>query len=225
MNKILKILTGFLFLLTFKTLHAQEHPPFYDEIQEFKKQDSIDFPPRNAILFVGSSSFRKWTDVQSYFPNYPIINRGFGGSSLPDVIRYANDIIFPYQPRQVVIYCGENDFEAADSVNAHIVFNRFKQLFKLIRNKMPGENIVYISMKPSPSRAKRMPVEEEVNKLIKKFLLVQKNTSFVDVYHKMLDRAGKPLAGIFLEDNLHMNAKGYTIWQKEIKPYLLKDKK
>ncbi len=95
----------FLFLLVVVYLPRSnaQNPPFYDEIQAFKKQDSIKPPPQHAILFVGSSSFHFWTDVQDYFPGYPIINRGFGGSSLPDVIRYANDIIFPYHPKQIVI--------------------------------------------------------------------------------------------------------------------------
>src|ERR1700761_1934486 len=93
---------------------VKQSPPFWNEIAEFKHQDSVQRPPSGAILFVGSSSFRKWTNLQSYFPGYTIINRGFGGSTLPDVIRYANDIIFPYHPKEIVIYCGENDF-AADS--------------------------------------------------------------------------------------------------------------
>ena len=226
MNKLLKTIPGFLLLVfTFQSLHAQEHPPFYDDIQQFKKKDSAGFPQASAILFVGSSSFTKWIDVQSYFPGYTIINRGFGGSTLPDVIRYADDIIFPYHPRQVVIYCGENDFEEGDSVTVQTVFARIKQLFQLIRSKMPGENIVYISLKPSPSRAGRMPKQEEANTLAKNFLSTQTNASFVDVFHKMLGKDGKPMPGIFLEDSLHMNAKGYAIWQKAIEPYLLKDKK
>src|ERR1700709_1983633 len=103
-------------------LQAQEEPhPFWNEIQAFKKNDSAHFPPPNEILFVGSSSFNFWKDVQDYFPGYPIINRGFGGSSLPDVIRYADDIIYPYKPKQVVIYCGENDFAGTDSMSAQIV--------------------------------------------------------------------------------------------------------
>src|ERR1700688_1161761 len=88
--------------------------PFAGEIQEFKNQDKSNPPPANGILFVGSSSFKKWTDVSSYFPGYTIINRGFGGSSLPDVIRYADDIIIPYHPKQVVVYCGDNDFASND---------------------------------------------------------------------------------------------------------------
>jgi lysophospholipase L1-like esterase len=226
MNKILKIVTGVLFLFfTFRDLHAQEHPPFYNEIQEFKKQDSAHFPPGNAVLFVGSSSFQKWHDVQSYFPAETIINRGFGGSELRDVIRYANDIIIPYHPRQIVIYAGENDLAYADTVSAKIVLSRFVTLFNIVRSSMPMVPIIYVSIKPSPSRQSLMPKMEEANKLIRNFLQSKKKAVFIDVYHKMIDKEGKPLPGIYVEDNLHMNAKGYGIWQKAIEPYLLKDKK
>jgi lysophospholipase L1-like esterase len=197
--------------------------PFINDIQNFKKQDSINPPPQHAILFVGSSSFTKWTDVQNYFPIYPIINRGFGGSSFPDVIRYADDIIFPYHPKQVVIYCGDNDLAFSDSITSRMVFNRFRKLFVLIRKKMPGENIVFVSIKPSPSRVGLMPKAEEANSMIKQFLAGQKNASFVDVYHLMLDADGKPIDSIFVSDKLHMNAKGYAIWQKAIEPYLQKN--
>ena len=213
----------FLFLLLFISAQVKSQQPFWNDIQNFKKQDSTNPPPKNAILFVGSSSFTKWTDVQSYFPKYTIINRGFGGSTLVDVIRYANDIIFPYNPKQIVIYCGENDLAFSDTVSAQLVFNRFKQLFDMIQNKIPGENIVYISIKPSPSRASLMPKMIEANKLIKQFLSKYNNTTFIDVYYLMLKADGTPLEEIFIKDNLHMNAKGYAIWQKAIQPFLLKN--
>ena len=202
---------------------AAQAPPFYNEIQDFKQQDSIRFPPKQAILFVGSSSFTKWTDVQDYFPGYPIINRGFGGSSLPDVIRYVNDIIIPYHPKQIIIYCGENDIGGSDTtVNGKVVFNRFKQLFMLIKKQLPKVAVGYVSMKPSPVREKLWPKMIDGNSRIKKMLAKQKNAVFIDVYHKMFTKDGTVMKDIFIEDNLHMNAKGYAIWQKVIAPYLLK---
>lgn len=209
------------FLVGSVTVNAQ-HKPFYDEIKTFKKQDSIHFPAKHTILFVGSSSFRKWTNVQESFPGYPIINRGFGGSTIPDVIEYANDIIFPYDPKQVVIYCGENDLAKSDTIKPEKVINDFKTLFFLIRDSIPDVPVTFVALKPSPSRKKLWAKMEEVNDAIKEFLKQQPNTSFVDVYHKMLKR-GKLKKDLFIEDNLHMNAKGYEIWQKAIQPYLLKD--
>ncbi len=216
MNYKLLLLT--LLLIACFKIYAQ--PPFYSEIRAFKKQDSTNFPAPGQILFVGSSSFNYWKDVQTYFPAHPIINRGFGGSTLLDVIRYANDIIIPYKPAQVVIYCGENDLAYSNKVTPDSVLQRFKQLFSIIRDNLPNASIVFVSIKPSPSRQKLMPEMIESNKLIKDFLLSQKNSAFVDVYSKMLDNEGNPIKEIFKEDNLHMNPKGYAIWQKAIEPYL-----
>ena len=221
MTPFLKLLIVALLLIS-TFYRAVSQPAFQNEIQAFKKQDSISPPPANAILFVGSSSFRKWTDVQSYFQGYTIINRGFGGSVLPDVIRYANDIIIPYRPKQVLIYCGDNDLAAYDSITPQIVTGRFKQLFYVIRNALPKTRVSFVSIKPSPSREKLMLKMIQANQLIQSFLKKQKNTSYIDVFRPMLLPTGKPKPDLFLEDNLHMNEKGYAIWQKLIEPYLIK---
>ena len=198
-----------------------QHPPFWDEIQQFKQQDRTTPPPANAILFVGSSSFRLWPDLQHDFPSHTVINRGFGGSSLTDVIRFADDIIFPYAPRQIVIYCGENDL-VADSVDAVMVLGRFKQLMGMIRKKAKDVNVLFISIKPSPSRSRIQHKVVEANKLIKDFLKADKNASFVDIYKLMVDAGGEPLPKLFIADRLHMNADGYARWRNEIEPYLVK---
>src|SRR5258708_3608683 len=199
-----------------------KEPPFWKEIKEFKKSDSISFPAPNQILFVGSSSFRLWSDVQKYFPEYPIINRGFGGSTLKEMNYYFNDLIKPYHAKQIVVYCGDNDFASDKALTVDSVVRRFEVLFGKIRMADKKAQVTYVSIKPSPSRKTLMPKFDEANKKIKSFLSKQKNTSFADVFHKMLDDRGSPLKNIFLQDSLHMNAQGYIIWQKEIKPYLLK---
>jgi lysophospholipase L1-like esterase len=199
---------------------VKQPPPFWNEIAEFKHQDSIQRPPSGAILFVGSSSFRKWTNVGSYFPGYTIINRGFGGSSLPDVIRYAGEIIFPYHPKQIVIYCGDNDLASSDSITATMVYNRFVRLYDLIRNRLKEVDIVYVSIKPSPSRLRLMPRMEEANDMIRDFMAKHSHAVFVDVYHSMLAANGQPIDSLFLADKLHLNEKGYRAWQQILMPYL-----
>ena len=217
-----KAKTALLFLLLVRMLSAQENPPFWEDVKVFKHQDSVEAPPEHAILFVGSSSFTRWTDVQNYFPGYTIINRGFGGSSLADVIRYENVVIFKYKPKQIVMYCGENDLAASDTVTAQMVFDRFKKLFSDIRKKFSNIPFVYISVKPSPSRWQLREKMIAANSQIERFLAKKKNTVFLDVYHKMLGPNGTPIKEIYDEDNLHMNAKGYAIWRKEIQPHLLR---
>ncbi|MEO7992166.1 MAG: SGNH/GDSL hydrolase family protein [Chryseolinea sp.] len=204
------------------TFAFAQHPPFWSEIQDFKHQDSISAPSKNTILFVGSSSFRMWSGIHNDFPNHVIINRGFGGSSFPDVIRYADDVIFPYQPKQVVIYCGDNDLASSDSITAKIVFDRFVKLFEMIRKKNEKTNVAFVSIKPSPSRQKLIPKVKEANRMIEAYLKTKSNTSFINVYALMIDAEGQPLKELFREDMLHMKPNGYAIWKKAIEPYLLK---
>src|SRR6478672_11791314 len=217
---IARIRLLFVLLLTVYFGSAQtECPPFWNDIVAFKNKDVATPPPQHAILFVGSSSFTKWTDVQDYFPGYTIINRGFGGSTLVDVIRYAQDIILPYQPKQVVIYCGDNDLASADSITATDVLRRFKTLYAIIRQSLPNTVIDFVSIKPSPSRARLMPKMAAANTQIQQYLKHQKHAGFIDVYDPMLDANGQPKAELFLEDQLHMKPVGYQIWQKIIRPY------
>lgn len=215
--KVLKITLVFLFLVF--AVKAQENSTFYNEILKFKKQDSLEFPPKNAVLFIGSSTFTKWKDAQAYFPKHVIVNRGFGGSSLPNVINYIGEVVYPYHPKQVVIYCGENDLMNAGTT-PQMVVDRTKKLIDLIRAKYPRVFIAYISIKPSPSRAKYIPQMKEANALIKVLISQTKRAKYINTADAMYDVDGQIMTDIFLKDNLHMNAKGYAIWRDIMEPYL-----
>lgn len=212
----------FVFLVLITMSGTAISQPFINEIKAFRRADSIATPPENAILLIGSSSFTNWKDVANYFPDQTIINRGFGGSSLPHMIMYAEDIIFKYNPKQIIIYCGENDLTGGPSVTADTILERLKKLHQLIRSRYKKVPIAYISMKPSPSREKYLVTMQKGNALIKTFMEQQKKSSYIDVYQSMLDANGNILTHIFLSDKLHMNAEGYKIWQGVIAPYLIR---
>ncbi len=216
-----KFLPFFLFFFVATTVRAQQTPHFWNEICAFKASDIATPPPQHAILFVGSSSFRMWHDVQVAFPGYQIINRGFGGSQLTDVIRYFYDIILPYHPKQIVIYCGENDL-VEKGITAVDVNKRFQTLFCMIRKNLPDAIVDFVSIKPSPSREAVRDQVVAANQMIKNFITSQSKARYIDVYLKMLDENGNVMSDIFKSDMLHLNEKGYAIWQKAILPYLLK---
>ena len=210
-----------LFLVNPVGFGQSEEYPFSAEIRQFRINDSINPPVQHAILFAGSSSFTLWKDVQDYFPGFTIINRGFGGSTLQDLIFYAEMVIFPYDPKQIVIYCGENDLASSDTVTSEMVLERFKTLFNLIRSRLPEVRITYVSMKPSPSRWHLSGKMINGNNSIREFLAKQQNTSFVNIWDDMLNENKQPDSTIFLEDMLHMNATGYRIWQPKIEQELI----
>ncbi len=220
----MKLKEHILFLLLFAYVNAftqNTEYPFFNDILRFKEIDKILSPPQNAILLIGSSSFTMWQDVQEYFPEFIIINRGFGGSTLVDQIRYVEDIVFPYSPKQIIIYCGENDLASSDTINSEMVIQRFSILFALIRAKLPDVMISYISMKPSPLRWHLANEFREANMGIQIFIESKSNANFINIWDDMLDSNFMPDKSLFLEDMLHMNPKGYIIWQKAIEPHLV----
>jgi len=220
MKKII-FLFVFVFLWSFSQVYAQAIPRYGDDVKTISQFDKIYTPPKEPILFVGSSSIRVWSDLERTFADYVVLNRGLGGTVINEITYYIKDLILPYHPRQIVLYVGENDLPDETSTSDSIL-NRTKRLLTQIRVNLPNVPIVYISMKPSPSREKFMDKMILANRLIHDYISTQKNMHFVDVCHLMLTPNGKPRPELFLEDRLHMNNMGYAIWTKEIKPYLLK---
>ena len=220
--RTIKLISFFCFTVLFSAVNAQSpaKPAFWDDIQTIKQYDKIYRPPQSPILFTGSSSIRIWDNMTEMFKGYKVLNRGVGGSVLSDIDRYVEDIIIPYKPKQIILYIGENDIPIAP--NGDSVFAGFQRLYRHIRSLLPDVPMAYISIKPSPSREKFMPIAVRANQLIREFLSKETNTSFIDVYPLMLDKDGHPRPELFRDDMLHMKQGGYDIWYKKIKPYLLK---
>ena len=208
-------------LLFFTANIAAQNQPFWNEVQAFKKQDSIAMPTHYKTLFIGSSSFTKWKTLEQDLPEYAPLNRAFGGATLLDVIRYQNDVVYKYNPERIVIYCGENDIASSDTITGKMVLDRFKLLYQPIREKFPTIEIYFISLKPSVLRWSMKDRMIDANNQIKAFCKSQKNTHFISIWDQMLVHS-KPNPILFIEDKLHMNQLGYAIWMKEMRKRIKK---
>lgn len=188
------------------------------EIAAFETHDRTNPPPRNGILFIGSSSIRMWSSLEKDFPGVPVYNRGFGGSQIIDSVYYANRIILPYHPRKIVFYAGGNDINAGKSADQ--VFRDFQLFVATVRQQLPRTEIAYVSIAPNPARWTQIERIREANRLIRDYTRKTSRLSFIDVHSHMLSEQGLPKEGIYLDDKLHMNAKGYAIWKEVIGPTL-----
>lgn len=207
-----------LLLLLAPAIFAQTHKPvsrWEKEIAAFEASDRTNAPPKHAIEFVGSSTIRLWK-LAHYFPGKDVFNRGFGGSQISDVIEFADRIIFPYEPRTIVFYSGDNDLAARKSADR--VFSDFQTLVAKIHARLPDTTIVCISIKPCPSRWKNHEKVMAVNEKIQ--ALHDPKLKFVDIYPLMLGKDGKPMPDLFQKDGLHPSAKCYKMWAGKIEPYL-----
>ena len=138
---------------------------------------------------------------------------------MSDVRYFVDRVIIRYQPKQVVLYAGENDI-ATGNQTARQTYDRFVDLFRYVRKKLPKVQITFISIKPSPSRRKFWPAVNETNRLIKRFLARRRNTDYVDIVPAMLQKNGEPRGELFKGDSLHMTTKGYVLWGEVLRPFV-----
>jgi lysophospholipase L1-like esterase len=186
-------------------------------IARFEQQDNKEAPPAQAVLFVGSSSIRMW-DLPKFFPDDEVINRGFGGSQMADVVSFAERIVIKYHPRLVVVYSGDNDIAAGKS--AEDVHTDFCDLVEKIHEALPDTRIICISVKPSTARWRFREVMQDTNRLIAETCAHDERLKFIDVWPEMLGEDGQPRRELFLDDGLHMNHAGYVIWADLVRSHL-----
>ena len=207
-----------LFLFAALSLSAQEPIRFQDEVNKLIAGDSA-VSKKNIILFIGSSTIRFWKDLNTTFPDRNILNRGFGGSEMSDLIKYVDKLVVPYHPKKIFIYEGDNDIGYGK--NPDDVLKQANQLLLLIREKLPKRTqVFFISPKPSIARWQLKDKYEYYNRELEKWTKQQKKVIFIDVWKPMLDTDGNVMKDLFIGDGLHMNSKGYEIWAKVIGPYI-----
>ncbi|MFK5924041.1 MAG: SGNH/GDSL hydrolase family protein [Verrucomicrobiota bacterium] len=184
-------------------------------IAAFEQADKQSPPPRDAILFVGSSSIRMW-DLDPFFPKLKKINRGFGGSTIADSIHFFDRLIKPYQPQVILLYAGDNDI--ANGLSPEQVFADFKTLTAKLEKSLPGTPLIYIAIKPSISRKKLWPQMKKANDLIAAYCAQKSTLQFGDIASPMLEQKLSP--DLFKKDGLHLTEKGYELWKKALLPLI-----
>lgn len=197
--------------------HAQTNP-FESEIRAFEAEDAVRFPDPNSIIFIGSSTINNWNDLANAFPKYNVVNRGFGGSETDDAVFFVDRIATPYRAPLIVFYEGDNDVVSSKTVDQ--IFSDTTNFFARVQVKNPNTHILYISIKPSPSRASYMTKMQQVNTKVREFTELDPKLHYVDVFTPMLNTSGQPRPELFLSDNLHMNSTGYALWTSILGPVL-----
>lgn len=209
--------------VAFLPLHAGEENPeprrFDEEITRFGEWDRQNSVPRNAVLFAGSSSIRLWKTAE-YFPQFPVINRGFGGAHISDVLFFMEKIVLPYRPAVIVFYAGDNDI--ADGKSAEKVLADYRQFVERVRQALPETRIIFLPIKPSLARWNFWPEMKKANGLIEAYCAGDERLFYADTATPMLAGGGKPGSELFLEDGLHLSEAGYRLWSGVLKTALEK---
>ena len=204
--------------LLFANSILAQHPKRLKEdvIALQKKYDTLWEPGKETYVFVGSSSIRFWDTLPILFPDKQVVNSGFGGSMASDVLAYLEELVLDYQPKKVFLYEGDNDiFEKKGPTK---VLRQTRRIIRRIQKYNGPTPVVLIGAKPSIVRWHLKKRYEKLNRKLNEFSSEEPLVSYMDVWDSMVDEKGIR-EEIFLEDGLHMNEKGYAIWERILEPF------
>jgi lysophospholipase L1-like esterase len=218
MKIYIRIILGLTIFLGSGTLSIAQQVPFQSEVKSLTERIDQEGWKPHSFVFTGSSSVRLWKNLQEEFPTVPIINTGFGGSQASDLLVHLDELVVRYSPEKVFIYEGDNDLFSGKEASK--IMEDIDLLVTRIHQKLPETHIVLISAKPSPSRWELKTSYKVLNDLMRQYATTHKQVNFMNIWDVMLDKSGKPISEIFTSDSLHMNEKGYAIWNKSVIPFV-----
>lgn len=206
------------------SLKTQSDDPLVweEDIVAFEALDAAGAPPRDAILFVGSSSIRLWHTLTEDMAPLPVIQRGFGGARMHDVVHYADRIITPYRAHAIVIFVGANDIKFSDTPMdaAAVIEQGLETLLRTIRREQPTVEVFYIAITPTIVSWEKFEAVEAANASAEAVLAQDPHAHFIATADLFLDENGEPDKTLYQFDGLHLSTEGYALWTGRIKPLL-----
>ena len=190
---------------------------YYNQIKAFKIEDSLNQYTEIDVAFVGSSSIRKWKNLQKDMQGLKVLNRGFGGSSVPEAIYYSDILFFNRPIKKIVFYSGDNDLVFLRS-NPEKIISSYKYLYNILSSKLPNTEIYFLSVKPSPGRWRYWEQMQEINTALIEFCKTNLNCKFIDVSSCLVNESGTIKNELFKKDGVHLNKQGYQVWTNIIYP-------
>ncbi len=192
-------------------------PVFADVVATWSAQDAIGGWPSAPVVFVGSSSVRRWEGLAPAYSDFSPLQRGFGGAQLGEVAHFADELVVRHAPRAVVLFAGTNDVNAG--VEPDAVVERFR-CFRCRVGQGLGWHvpIVFIGITPTPARWSEWPQASAVNAAIAQLAASDPAVFYADVPAAFLATGSPPEASLFAPDQLHLSADGYERWNQVLRP-------
>jgi len=209
-----------LYLILIFSFSAKSQMNFKSEVNAIQEKNKHLIKTENKhVVFTGSSSIRIWENLFEIFKDSTIINTGFGGSKASDLLYYIDELVINFNPKKVVIYEGDNDINSGQEIN--FIYKNILKIIERIKDKNDKIKIILISAKPSISRWHLRDKYIQLNQKYRELANKSDFIEFADTWSAMIEN-GVLKKDIFIEDGLHLNEKGYEIWEKTLKKVFYK---
>ncbi len=187
-------------------------------------QDALDPVAPGSVVFVGSSSIRRWEQLQRDFADYRITQRGFGGSLIVNLDNDAGYVVRPYQPSAIVIWSGTNDIKGLGRSGAQVNAD-FLAFVGNVRTQQANVPIFYLGIAPTPGYAADSGANarrRDANTLISATCAGDPLLHYIDLpsfFEDVLANNPAEFQSYYVDDT-HFSKKGYDVWKTIVRPVL-----
>ncbi len=193
-----------------------------EEILRLKAQNLPKASDSTAVLFVGSSSFRFWDRMEEGLHPVKVINNGFGGAKITDVLHFREALIDAFRPDKLVLFIGTNDISGNENDKSPGELARlYGRLLHDVHARLPDCKIYLLPITPTLARWEIWPKAQKANQLLRKLAGDSPRVTYIECERWFLDDSGKPVWKYFKWDGTHLNRSGYQVWSALLKEHLL----
>ena len=192
---------------------ATKWEPDVDKLSATNMSDGAE----DAIVCLGSSSFRLWNTIDKDMAPYKIVRRAYGGAKYCDLAIHAPKLVDGLRFRAAMIFVGNDITGNEKDKSPEEIARLAKIVMDTVREQHPDAPVFLIAITPTPSRFQHWSKIVMANRALEKLASEQPNTFFVSTQDKYLNSQGEPRPELFEKDRLHQNQEGYLIWSSLLK--------
>lgn len=177
---------------------------------------------KGEIVFYGASNFRLWDKMEEDMKPYKVQNHGIGGSTDEELLRYADRLLYPFNPSIAFLQTGSN--ELMTDLTIEEVLKIKGEMYDTLTKNLPDTTFIVMMALPLPGRADAWEKSSILNEYIKDYCKTHPNFTYVDATAELLADSGSEdlktfdgkyfIKELYREDGIHLSLKGHEIWTK-----------
>ena len=168
--------------------------------------------PEDAILFIGSSSIRRWDTIEIDMAPYQVVQRGYGGAKYSDLAVFAKRLIHPHKYNALVVFVANDVQGKSGDHSPQQVEECARYIVEVSRKHQPQASVFFIEITPTRKRFSAWPLISKANARLQQLALSIPDVYFIATADHFLDHSGNPRDELFVDDQLHLNSNGYKKW-------------
>lgn len=200
------------------------------EVKEPEKDKKINYK-YESIVFIGDS-ITDFYNVDTYYPNLPVVNSGHSGNSVGGVYGNLENDLYIYNPTKVFLLIGTNNL--SNTSRDEIIYGILKIAREIHKNR-PNAKLYIESIYPVNNKTDNDVVVDwmvgprkndkikEINKELEENAKLY-DYEYIDMYDKLTDSDGN-LKLEYTIDGLHISPDGYKVITAERMKYIVQSSK